>query len=53
MKKKYQFLGFLIEQSLSGWWVVDWDYEANGPSYGPFASERLAQNYVIRRETGG
>lgn len=29
--KRFHYLGYIIEQGLFGWYVLDWDYEHEQP----------------------
>jgi phage gp46-like protein len=50
MKKspRYQYLGWIIEKSLTGWAVLDWDYESESLAY-IAKSERAAQVWCEAR----
>lgn len=32
-RKRYQFLGWIIQRAHSGWWVIDWDFEGEYPRH--------------------
>jgi len=44
--KRYQYEGLLIEQGVTGWHVLDWDYD--GTQWrATFKSEHEARSYVL------
>ena len=45
---RYQFLGWIIERSLTGWAVLDWDYEGEYLIH-VARSERAAQAWCEGR----
>lgn len=47
--KRYQFLGWIIERGITGWYVIDWDYETESVFAGPFRTERAAQDFAASR----
>lgn len=47
--RRYQFLGWILEKGIAGWYVLDWDYEGHESTmYGP-ATESKCQEYAARR----
>lgn len=49
--KRYQYEGMIIEQGLTGWHVLDWDYEEEYWR-ATFRSEHAAQQYVLQQYGG-
>lgn len=49
MKKprRYQFLGWIIEKGLMGWYVLDWDYDGFEKTHFLANNERAAQDWCI------
>jgi hypothetical protein len=49
--KRYEYEGMVIEDGVTGWHVLDWDYEAEYLR-GTFRSEQAAQQYVLQQYGG-
>lgn len=50
MTRRYQFLGYIIEQTALGFWVLDWDYETETPIGPVHKSRYAAENWILSRE---
>jgi hypothetical protein len=46
--KRYQYEGMLIEQGMTGWHVLDWDYEES-IYRATFRTEFEAREFVLRQ----
>lgn len=51
-RNRMQFLGYIIERSAAGFWLLDWDYEGEQVIAGPFQSVHRAMDEAVRRERG-